>query len=171
MRINFYAGPGAGKSVIAAKVFVDLKIKNYNIELCREYIKEWAYQNKVPKSFDQYYVFGKQLHAEDVLLSNGVEHIVTDSPLLMQLVYMQGNFDIAPMVSVVKEFDKKYPALNIFLSREGIPYQQNGRWQNLEEAIEVDYKILNLFKHQNIDYQVVKSIDFDALISVIEKSL
>ena len=109
MRINLFGGAGCGKSVTAARIFVELKIKGHDIEYCTEYIKTWAYEKKVPKSFDQHYIFSKQMHAEDVLLSNGVKHIVTDSPLLMQLCYVERsgkNFD--HLLSAAKEFEEKY---------------------------------------------------------------
>jgi nicotinamide riboside kinase len=170
-RISIFGGPGCGKSIAAAKVFVDLKIKGYSIELCREFVKEWAYQKKSPQSFDQYYIFGKQLHAEDVLLSNGVKYIVTDSPLLMQLVYMSRDFDVKPNIPIIKEFDKKYPALNIFLSREGIQYQQHGRWEDVEQAIDLDNQILEFLKSTQTDFHIIKSTDFDTLIQTIENSL
>lgn len=171
MRISLFGGPGTGKSVTAAKVFVELRTKGHNIELCHEYVKNWAYENKVPKSFDQYYIFGKQLHIEDVLLSNGVEHIVSDSPLMLQLVYMKRFFDVSPLISIIKEFDKKYPPLNIFLSREGIEYKQIGRWQDEAGAIEIDNQIKDLLDFNSVPYNVVRTLDFDLLMRIIENAI
>jgi hypothetical protein len=171
MRINFFSGPGAGKSVVAAKTFVELKIKGYNVELAKEYIKTWAYKKLVPKSFDQYYIFGKQLHEEDVLLSNGVEHIVSDSPLLMQLSYMErsGN-NYLPLLEAIQEFEIKYPSFNIFLDRTGLPYRSIGRYENETQASEMDNRIKSLLNKHSIPYVEMKTLDFEAIMdSIISK--
>lgn len=172
MRINFFSGPGAGKSVVAAKTFVKLKTRDYNVELVHEYIKTWAYQKVVPKSFDQYYIFGKQLHAEDVLLSNGVEHIVSDSPLIMQLSYMErsgGNY--LPLLDAIQEFELKYPSINIFLDRTGLPYRSIGRYENEIQASEMDDRIKSLLNKHSIPYVQIKTLDFKSIMKFIISKL
>jgi pantothenate kinase-related protein Tda10 len=37
--VNFISGPGAGKSVMSASIFVQLKLAGYNTEYCQEYAK------------------------------------------------------------------------------------------------------------------------------------
>jgi adenylate kinase family enzyme len=85
-RICLFAGPGSGKSTLAAKIFAALKEQQIQVELINEYIKTWAYTGKVPKSYDQLYVFAKQLNSEDVILRH-VPLLITDSPLLLNSAY------------------------------------------------------------------------------------
>jgi len=172
MRINFFSGPGAGKSVVAAKTFVELKTKGFNVELVHEYIKTWAYQKLVPKSFDQYYIFGKQLHSEDVLLSNGVQHIVSDSPLFMQLSYIQrsGN-NYLPLLEAAQEFESKYPSVNIFLDRSGLPYQSIGRYENEIQASDMDDRIKSILNKHSIPYFEIRTLDFEAIVDLIFSKL
>jgi pantothenate kinase len=40
--INVYGGPGAGKSTSAAYLYYLLKVAGKNVELVREYVKDWA---------------------------------------------------------------------------------------------------------------------------------
>lgn len=61
MRINLYAGPGAGKSTTAAMQFAKLKIAGHSIELVSEYVKAWAIAKRQVVGFDQIYLMGKQL--------------------------------------------------------------------------------------------------------------
>lgn len=44
--INLWAGPGSGKSTIAAYVFSKLKMKNINCELVTEYAKQLVYSGR-----------------------------------------------------------------------------------------------------------------------------
>jgi len=44
--INFYAGPGAGKSTTSAKIFAALKDRGECAELIQEYVKTWAWEGK-----------------------------------------------------------------------------------------------------------------------------
>jgi hypothetical protein len=172
-RICLFAGPGAGKSVAAARLFAELKIGGLNVELVSEYIKAWAYKKIVPKSFDQYYIFGKQLHAEDVYLSNGADLIVTDSPLFMQLSYMvrSGLSDCTAFVNVLREFDAAYPALNLFLDRSGIEYKGIGRYENYGQACEMDNRIISLLDELGVDYQLVKSVAYDEMLKLVRNKL
>jgi hypothetical protein len=60
-RICLHAGPGSGKSTLAARVFGELKVRGYDVEHVPEYIKTWAHAGRKPESYDQLYVFAKQL--------------------------------------------------------------------------------------------------------------
>ena len=78
--INFYGGPGAGKSVSAAQLFATLKAKKEKVELIQEVAKQWAWERRRPVSLDQFYFFGLQSRKEYSLFEN-VDFIITDSPV------------------------------------------------------------------------------------------
>ena len=45
LRVNFYGGPGVGKSTLAARVYAELNSAGaVSTELVREFIKTWAYE-------------------------------------------------------------------------------------------------------------------------------
>ena len=147
MRINFFSGPCCGKSSTAAYIFSELKARKVNIELISEYIKSWAWESKVPKSFDQHYIFAKQLHEEDKVLRHGVS-VITDSPLWMQIAYMERNNEIfsKECALICEKFDSTYPdVVNIFLKRS-FDYDENGRYEDLTQAIEMDNNIKKVLK-------------------------
>jgi hypothetical protein len=144
MRINIFAGPGAGKSTTASFIHYRLKSEGYQVELVSEFIKYWAWQKRIPDSWDQFFIFGSQLHAEDHVLRHNTA-IVTESPLLLQIAYMEraNNEFATECLSVCNKFDKNHPSINIILKRE-TNYNPNGRYENLAQAIEMDKRITKL---------------------------
>lgn len=173
MRVSLFAGPGAGKSAVAAKIYGDLKIRGQSVELITEYIKKWAYLGRVPKSFDQCYVFGKQLQSEDVLFQSGVKNIITDSPVLMQCAYAK-KYEFPAwesLLNISKEFDKKYPCCNIFLDRTGIPYESAGRYESYNEAVEMDEKIKQVLEENNQKYETIKTLDYSGILEYVFSQL
>lgn len=139
-RINLFAGPGCGKSTLSAYLFHELKEAGVSVELVREFIKDWAYDDIKPRSFDQFYIMGEQMRREDIPLRNGVRLIVTDSPILLGSLYSNDNISSITQ-NTVRLFDEEYTPLNIVLGRDDKRFKQEGRWQNLDESKIVDKKI------------------------------
>jgi nicotinamide riboside kinase len=171
-RVNFYSGPGSGKSTLAARTFAELKIRGYDIEHIPEYIKTWAHEGKKPISYDQLYVFAKQLKAEDVILRN-VDLIVTDSPLLMNVAYSKlYNVPYAPhLIKLAQEFDREFKPINFFINRT-VPYVGKGRYQDNTAAIYFD-SFLQDFLEDNLEgeYHTVVVEDFLDIIRKIEEAV
>lgn len=151
--INIFGGPGTGKSTCATWLAAELKSSNYSIELVTEYIKKWAWMKLAPQSWDGLYVFAKQLQSVDVITRNNVS-VVSDSPLLMQLAYLEGTPYYKELTKIVRTFESQFPILNFYLLRK-VPYVEAGRYQNLGEAIVMDQKILSLLEENNVRYKTV----------------
>lgn len=153
-RINFFAGPGAGKSTTSAWLFAQMKMDGYNVELVDEYVKNWAYEDREPTSFDQIYLFAKQARKEDLVLRNGVDFIISDSPLMLSASYAKKNTPnlFYPLRDLALQFDEVYKPLNIFLYRESKPYNSVGRYQTLEEAKEMDAFIEDTLKKAQVPF-------------------
>lgn len=136
--INLIAGPGSGKSTTALGLSFLMKVFEFNVELVTEYVKEAAYEGRMSLFDDQLYIFAKQYRRMHILKEK-VDYIITDSPLLLSLLYAKDNyFDYyAPLVDEVFHTFENY---TIFLNRDK-PYKKLGRYQNEQEAIEMDKKI------------------------------
>jgi nicotinamide riboside kinase len=151
--VSFIGGPGLGKSVIAAKLFVELKQKGYAVELATEYAKDCTYEERHGALTNQIYVFGKQHHRLHRLLGK-VDVIITDSCLLLSTIYKQeglpNSFD-----GFVVDMYNQFNNLLFVLSRE-FEYQEYGRG-SLEEgqAEELDFMVRERLSEHNIDYTVI----------------
>lgn len=146
--VNFFSGPGTGKSTHAAALFAALKRRHLNVELVTEYAKDLVWEERFTTLENQIYVFGKQLQRMTRLLEK-TELLVTDSPLLFSIIYnsqLPACFNDT-VVHVFNEFNN----INYFLERSK-PYQTAGRMQTEEEARVVDQKILNLLNELNVPF-------------------
>jgi hypothetical protein len=140
MRINFFGGPGSGKSTMAAYVFYRLKRALYSVEHVGEYVKSWAYLNRPVDFYDQFYLQAKQMQYEYRFLKAGVRNIVTDAPVALSYIYSASHLrDVLKQVS--DTYDKDFASVNIFLERGDKPYLAAGRYQSRAKAMEVDEKI------------------------------
>lgn len=87
--VNFYAGPGAGKTTVALELTAELKKAGFNVEYVPEYAKELVLENKTELLKDQQHVIDEQYRRLD-RFRDSVDVIVTDSPLLLGQVYGEG---------------------------------------------------------------------------------
>jgi hypothetical protein len=149
--INLYGGPCCGKSTVSAGLFYELKCLGVECELTGEYAKDKTWDEHQTVLRNQPYVFGKQLH-RIWRLQNKVDIIVCDSPILLSTIYDSDDSDLFELY--VLEQYKKYNNINFVLERkfynEG--YQENGRNQTMQEAIEIDNDIENLLDKHNLSY-------------------
>lgn len=142
--VNLYGGPGTGKSTTAALIFAKLKQLGHNAELVREYVKEWAWENRHPGPFDQFYFFGKQSRKESLLYGK-VDFIVTDSPVSLAAFYAQKFSCPTTANGIATVVDAFYTAgkaaghryMDVFLERTKA-YNPKGRFQTEGEAVAMD---------------------------------
>jgi energy-coupling factor transporter ATP-binding protein EcfA2 len=144
--VNLYGGPGCGKSTMAAELYAILKNRGASVELVREYVKNWAWRGqKIDQTWDQPYLFAKQLRLESALYGK-VDVVITDSPLGLCKVYEQMYSSLPPdmhMMSYV--FDgirtqQKHLGidnLNLQVVRQKA-YVQSGRYEDEGAARIVD---------------------------------
>ena len=170
--INLYAGPGTGKSTTCAALFAELKYRNINTEMVLEFAKEATWENRGKKLFAaQEYIFAKQ-HFRLSKIANEVDFVITDSPLLLSLIYMPKKFNMPSLKLVIKEAYDAYDNINIFLNRSSHkPYNPKGRNQNEEDAHLLDAYILAMLNVYGLSYH---SLDFSRenpkqIINILEE--
>jgi hypothetical protein len=141
--INLFGGPGCGKSTTAAGLFFKLKVAGKSVELVREYVKAWAWQNRTVNDMDAIYLLGKQSQYESSLYGK-VEYIVTDSPILLAGLYPYMNSGVTYVREAAEEFVRSCPKNVIhknFLLKRTKQYDPRGRWGTEQESILKDMQI------------------------------
>lgn len=154
--VNLFAGPGTGKTTTAAALFAELKYRGVNCEYIPEYAKDATWEKRGPKVFQaQEYLFGKQ-HFRVSRVITEVDIVVTDSPVIMGMVYTPDDFNMPSLRGVMREAHSLYDSLNIFVQRNlNKPYETKGRGQTLEESIVIDNAILAMLETEKIPYHTM----------------
>lgn len=148
--INFFAGPGAGKTTAAHELTAALKKVGYNVEYVGEYAKELVLENKLDILDNQEHVTDEQYHRLDRLRNSGVEIVVTDSPVLLGKIYGEGK--ISPEYqNQIMEYYKSFDNFNLVVKR-GETYQTEGRLETFEQAKAIDNKITDLLRSNKLFY-------------------
>ena len=170
INIQIFSGPGAGKSTIASGVFYNMKLTGYNVEFIAEYAKGLTYSKDYTKLKDQLMVLANQYHKIYRTKNSNIDYLIHESPFLMSLAYFNEDEIIKERYfkPLVLNMYNNMNNLNIFLERNiDNKYQEFGRNQTFEEAIEIDNKILKLLDDNNINYIKVKS-DENAVNKILE---
>lgn len=149
--INLFGGSGIGKSTLAANVFYHMKCQHRNCELVTEYAKDLVWREAFKDLNDEFYVFAKQHHRLKTV-ANHVDYIVTDSPILLPIIY-DPEQDPLFRQFVLRTFNR-YNNINFVLTRRK-PYNPIGRLQTADEAKELDVVIRELLDTENIPYYVI----------------
>ena len=137
--VNLFGGPGCGKSTTAAALFAELKMQHVNCELVTEFAKDKVWEHNA-KIFDaQPYLFGKQYWKIKRCLGE-VDFIITDSPLLLSIVYNNKYAKLQYFNSMVKEIHDQFNNMNWLVRRENL-YQTSGRNESHSEALLLDDEI------------------------------
>lgn len=151
--INLYGAPGSGKSTIASGLFFHMKMAGLNVELATEYIKSKVFEENPYPFKDQLYCFAKQ-HKKLRELNGKVDFIITDSPLLMSLVY--NSTEVPLFNDLVIQYYNMYDNVNFLLTRQHA-YHTEGRKQTEQEADEVGTRLEEYLKQYNIEYKTLPS--------------
>jgi len=157
--VNAFAGPGTGKSTFAGGMFNLLKTHGYNVEYVQEFAKTLTWEKNYGALSHQAYVTGVQQYTQNMLVGQ-VEAVITDSPILIGLMYYaEPNEKIkTAFETFVFESFMAQDNLNFFLKRTKA-YNTAGRNQTHEEAIEIDNKTKALLQNHSIPYDEIEGND------------
>lgn len=173
--INFVSGPGAGKSVLTAQTFAQLKIDGYNAELVPEYAKQLVWTGETDALNNQYHI-GMMQFKMFKALENSVDIAVTDGSLVHGLAYNILNKDNTSDVRKTREailsWLDAHENLFFFVERGDIPYQKDGRLESFSEARDVDNMLKVMMNREGIKYRQVYIQDgFDIVYEKIKKEI
>lgn len=171
--VNAFGGPGVGKTTACWHIASELKKKGILTEYVSEYAKELVYEERFDLLDDSMKNQTLILCEQDKRLKrlNGkVRVIVTDSPLLLSIIYANDkNKDFEKMV--LDEFNKYNNFNLVVLRNKKQEYQTAGRKETLEESIKKDNEIIQLLNDNNLLYGTYYQSTLDVVVKNIEKTL
>ncbi len=140
--INLFGAPGSGKSTGAAYIFSQLKLQGINAELVTEFAKEKTWEQNQKALDDQIYILGESYH-KLFICKDQVDVIVTDCPLLTEILFIKDKSIKKPLISLIKKLYNQFDNINFFLNRVKA-YNPKGRNQTEEESNNLKYKLLKI---------------------------
>lgn len=157
LHINLFGGPACGKSTTAAGLFAKMKRHHMKCEYVSEVAKDLIYSKDFFTLADQLLILARQ-HHKTYKLNSQVDYTINDGIFLLSIIYAQENEHLPKELFeelIIKLF-KSYNTLNIFLERnQETEYQEYGRNETEEKAKDIDEKILNLLKDNDIPYVII----------------
>lgn len=154
IKINFFSGPGAGKSTLAAILYSELKVHGFSTEMVREYAKELVYLGQDLRDSTlntQLLIFSHQLEREMTLKSQ-VDYLITDSPLILNAYYAGDEF--FKKVALLNHNKKD---INIWIERsEQEHYETSGRSHTQVQSKKIDEKMKAYLRESGIDFIELK---------------
>ena len=169
--VNLFAQPGAGKSTGAAYIFAKLKMAGINAELITEVAKDKTWEHNTEALKNQAYIFGKQYYRMS-RCRDKVDVLVTDSPLILSILYNEDETLGEPFNKMVSNVFKSFNNLNYWLYRVK-PYNPIGRNQSEEEANALipELKQILVDEHVNCkEYNGIES-DYDKIVYDVLKHI
>ena len=165
--VNLFAQPGAGKSTGAAYIFAKLKMAGVNAELITEFAKDKVWEENKEVFKNQAYIFGKQYYKMS-RCKDKVDVLVTDSPLLLSILYNNDETLGEPFNEVVSNVFSSFNNLNYWINRVK-PYNPKGRNQSEEEADNLIPILKDILKDYNVRYRVYDGIeeDYDKIVNEV----
>lgn len=150
--INFCGAAGVGKSTAALGLAYEMKKRYIEVELVDEYAKRLVYANSKHMMADQLKILAEQnsRHFYASQPYNGIEYVVTDSPLLLSAFYAPDTYPKSFSDYVVDAFNS-YNNFNIFIERTH-PYNPKGRLQTEEESDADNIRMKDFLAQNNISY-------------------
>lgn len=160
--VNLLGGSGIGKSTTAAGLYYQMKLKGYHVELVREYVKNWMWEERRIGDYDQIYIAANQAKSEYDLYGK-VDFIITDSPMILAPVYEEFYSPPGTIRDSVVKFMKKAETngvehVNVLLKRNKL-FDTRGRRETLEQAQEVDALVQRVLDEEGIPYITVDCPD------------
>ncbi len=141
--VNFFGGPGMGKTVAAADLFCKLKIAGIETNFVKEFAQECVIEGSSDALKDQVYVFGNTYHK----LRCAAEHstvAVTDSPILLSIIYQSELPD--SFSNLVLDMHRTFNNINVLLDvrNESWTHSMEGRIHSHAESVSKDRQIKSM---------------------------
>ncbi len=164
--VNLFAGPGAGKSTLAAMVFAHIKALGplVSVELAPEVAKEMVFEERALALNTQEYILGQQRLRIERLIGK-IDVIITDAPILNSAIYAPSGYP-GCFMEFVRWCHHRHPSFNIFVDRPASVYESAGRYHTEIEALALDQQIVSVLTKEGVAlHHALPQLDSASLIA------
>ena len=143
--LHFVGGPGCGKSVLSAEVYVELKKCGFHAEQLQEPAKQLVWQGRLRALNNQYRVSEKYADAIAALEVPSLDMVVLDSSPLFGLWHNANSpTNVSDRVKTAEMISARFLAhenVVFVLTRGHFPYEQEGRMESEAAAKVMDHEL------------------------------
>jgi hypothetical protein len=157
--INIIGGPGCDKSLISSAIILYLHLQNKTVETIPDYAKSLVWQQNYEVLKNQYFIAQRQFEMLS-LLDGQVQFLITECSL-PQVLYYNENYadnicDIAKTRAQILEWYGQYDNVNIFVERGDKKYVHTGRFQDEEQARNIDRGLRDIMEREKLPYTALQ---------------
>ncbi|MEQ1658929.1 MAG: hypothetical protein ABL896_09150 [Hylemonella sp.] len=171
--INIIGGPGCEKSLFTAAIILYLHLHHKTVELIPDYAKTLVWQKDYEALRNQYRIAQQQYHMLE-LLDGQVQFLVTEASLPQVLYYNEfypdNICDTGKTRKQILDWYKQHNNVNIMVERGERKYNHTGRFQDEEQAREVDRGMRALLRREGIAFTPLKP-DLEAIHAFMAEQL
>lgn len=157
--INIIGGPGSDKSLFSAAIVLYLHLHNKTAETIPDFAKSLVWQQNFEVLKNQYFIAQRQYEMLN-LLDGQVQFLITECSL-PQVLYYNENYpenicDVAKTRMQILEWYRQHDNINVLVERGEKKYVHTGRFQDEDQAREVDRGLRALLVHEGLHYTALK---------------
>lgn len=168
--VNAFGGAGAGKTTACFYLACELKKLGYVTEYVPEYAKELVWDKNMTMlngtPTNQRMLLNEQ-EKRIARLIGQVQIVVTDSPILLNSIYLKDCPEKAQYCADVLSRFNKYNNFNLVIRRDCSKFEQQGRIHTLEQSIKIDRSVENLLNSSNLYYGTYTHNTLDKIVNNI----
>jgi len=153
--INIIGGPGSEKSLFSAAIVLHLSLSGKTVEIIPDYAKTLVWQQNFEVLKNQYYIAQRQF---DMLsLIDGQVHFLVTECSLPQLLFYNENYadnicDVGKTRDQILQWYRQNDNINVLVQRGEKKYVRIGRFQDEEQAKEVDRGLLQIMQREHLPF-------------------
>ena len=140
--INIIGGPGSDKSLFSAAIILFLNLHHKTVETIPDYAKSLVWQQNFEVLKNQYFIAQRQFEMLN-LLDGQVQFLITECSLPQVLYYnehyVENICDVGKTRAQILEWYRQHNNVNILVERGDKKYVHTGRFQDEEQARNVDH--------------------------------
>ncbi|MCF8169078.1 MAG: hypothetical protein K9K38_00330 [Rhodoferax sp.] len=156
--INVIGGPGSDKSLYSSAIVLYLNLHQKTVEVIPDYAKSLVWQQNFEVLKNQYFIAQRQFEMIN-LLDGQVQFLITECSLPQVLYYnehYEDNIcDIAKTRAQILEWYKQHNNVNILVERGDKRYLRTGRFQDEEQARNIDHGLRSLLIREGMRYSKI----------------